>query len=95
MIRTLHRSRQIDTRVGYDYKKQYFCRVKKNYHFFIGVNVDLCRQKKQRISPLRIGEPLDSSFKLKCKLCDFYTNSSCLYERHLSSNNHHIRMNQF
>lgn len=90
MIRTLHRSRQIDTRVGYyDYKKQYISRVKKNYHFFISVNLE------RKLTPLRIGESLDLSFKLKCKLCDFYTNSPSLYERHLRSNNHHIRMNQF
>jgi hypothetical protein len=91
MIRTLHRSRQIDSRVRYDYKKQYISRVKKNYHFFISVNVDL----ESKIIPLRIGESMDLRFKLNCKLCDFYTNSPFLYERHLRSNNHHIRMNQF
>ena len=34
-------------------------------------------------------------FKFNCKLCDFYTNHKLLYRRHLCSNNHYNRMNQF
>ena len=101
MIRNLHRSSQVNTRVGYYdyYRKQYFYRVKKNYNqVFISRYVTPTGElyiPKKRLTPLTIGKSLDSSFKLNCKLCDFYTNQPLLYERHLSSNNHHIRMNQF
>ena len=101
MIRNFHRTRQIDARIGYYdyYRKQYFYRVKRNCdQVFVSRYVtptgDLCMSNK-RVTPLTIGESLDSRFKLKCKLCDFYTNQPLLYERHLSSNNHHIRLNQF
>lgn len=33
--------------------------------------------------------------KYSCKLCDFYTNHTLLYKRHLNSNNHYNRINQF
>jgi hypothetical protein len=30
-----------------------------------------------------------------CKLCDFCTNHLLVYNRHIRSNNHYIRLNQF
>lgn len=103
MIRNLHRSRQVETRVGYDYyRKQellkrtyYYYSVKRNYNQVFMSRYISETKPQQKLTPLRIGEELDSRFKLKCKLCDFYTNQTLLYERHLSSNNHHIRLNQF
>lgn len=83
MIRNLQRSRSI----GYNY--DYYNKRYKNQVF-----IAKPKSTKPKIIPLRIGKS-DDRFKLKCKLCDFYTNIPFLYERHLSSNNHHIRMNQF
>ena len=96
MIRNLHRYR-VDTRVGYDYyRKTYYYMIKRNYNqVFVSRYISETKPEQQRLTPLRIGESLDSRFKLNCNLCDFYTNQPLLYERHLRSNNHYIRLNQF
>lgn len=52
------------------------------------------KTKYNKLSPIQI-EKIESNFKHKCKICDFYTNQDLLFERHLNSNNHFIRKTQF
>ena len=58
-------------------------------------NREYYQSKIRRRNSLNIGISLEKDFKHKCNLCDFYTNEEFLFERHLNSNNHFIRKNQF
>jgi hypothetical protein len=90
MIRHIHRSQRSDFMI----KKQSFYWGKR-YEVFISKYISYGLPPKTQISPFRIGEQIDMKFKHNCKLCEFYTNQYLLYERHINSNNHFIRKNQF
>ena len=63
----------------------------------IHYNNDKTKQLINYYNNKRIKEKIKKTitFKYACKLCDFYTNHYILLKRHINSNNHYIRKNQF
>jgi hypothetical protein len=57
------------------------------YNKYINNRIDCYIQSNAKITIRMV--------KYNCKLCDLHTNHFLVYKRHLRSNNHYIRSNQF